>query len=92
MARSSTSCLHMSWVDLRLLPGVARPCRAGVPNAEPGGGRAAVPRSGAALDIHMAKFGSASAMRRPLLTISTAPSTIRASCTDGMGYRTDSTR
>ena len=40
MARSSTSCLHMSWVDLRLLPGVARPCRAGVPNAEPGGGRA----------------------------------------------------
>jgi hypothetical protein len=44
MARSSTSCLHMSWVDLRLLPGVARPCRAGVPSAEPGSG----PASGAA--------------------------------------------
>ena len=40
MARSSTSCLHISWVDLRLLPGVARPCRAGVPSAEPGSGRA----------------------------------------------------
>jgi integrase len=40
MARSSTSCLHMSWVDLRLLPGVGGPCRGGAPSAEPGGGRA----------------------------------------------------
>jgi integrase len=50
MARSSTSCLHMSWVDLRLLPGVARPCRAGVPSAEPGSGRASG-AAGAALDL-----------------------------------------
>ena len=58
MAWSSTSCLHMSWVDLRLLPGVARPCRAGVPNAEPGAGAPAAPR-GAALILSTAQFGNA---------------------------------
>jgi hypothetical protein len=59
MARSSTSCLHMSWVDLRLLPGVARPCRAGVPSAEPGSGRASG-AAGAALDLSTAQFGTQS--------------------------------
>jgi hypothetical protein len=35
--------------DLRLLPGVGAPVPGGRPNAEPGGGRASAPRSGAAL-------------------------------------------
>jgi hypothetical protein len=30
----------VSVIDLRKLTAAARPCRAGVPNAEPGGGRA----------------------------------------------------
>jgi hypothetical protein len=38
--------LRRSGVSVDVL---ARSCRAGVLNAEPGGGRAAVPRSGAAL-------------------------------------------
>ena len=35
----------------------ACPCRAGVTSAEPGDGRAAAPRSGAALDVIAGRFG-----------------------------------
>ena len=37
--RSSGQPDRMSVIDLRVLPVAARPCRAGAPSAEPGGGR-----------------------------------------------------
>ena len=43
---NSTAACQVSWIGLRSLSVAARPCRAGAPSAEPGGGRA---RAGAAL-------------------------------------------
>jgi hypothetical protein len=50
----------MSVIDLRELPVAARPCRAGAPSADPGGGRASRARSGAALIKSSAQFGTQS--------------------------------
>ena len=37
---NSTAACQVSWIGLRSLSVAARPCRAGAPSAEPGGGRA----------------------------------------------------
>ena len=47
--RAALTLLRMNWIDLRKRVGAARPCRAGAPSAEPGGGRASGAAQRAAL-------------------------------------------